>query len=63
MNKIFKQNLLAATAVGFVAAAQAENTVVIVSWGGAYTASHKQASHQPCLNANLGIRLVNDDSS
>jgi putative spermidine/putrescine transport system substrate-binding protein len=63
MNKIFKQTLLAATAAGFVVTAHAETTLVIVSWGGAYTASQQRAYHQPYMDANPGIIIVNDDSS
>jgi putative spermidine/putrescine transport system substrate-binding protein len=63
MNKIFKQTLLAATTAGLVVTAHAEITMVIVSWGGAYTASQQRAYHQPYMDANPGITIVNDDSS
>ncbi len=63
MNKIFKQALLAVATTTFVVAAQAEITMVIVSWGGAYTASQQRAYHQPYMDANPGIIIVNDDSS
>lgn len=63
MNKIFKQTLLAAVTTTVVVAAQAETTMVIVSWGGAYTKSQQRAYHQPYMDANPGIIIVNDDSS
>jgi len=63
MNKIFKQALLAAVATTVVVAAQAETTLVIVSWGGAYTKSQQRAYHQPYMDANPGIIIVNDDSA
>jgi putative spermidine/putrescine transport system substrate-binding protein len=63
MNKIFKQALLAAATTTIVVAAQAETTLVIVSWGGAYTKSQQRAYHQPYMDANPGIIIVNDDSS
>jgi putative spermidine/putrescine transport system substrate-binding protein len=63
MNKIFKQALLAVAATTMVAAAHAEITMVIVSWGGAYTKSQQRAYHQPYMDANPGIIIVNDDSS
>jgi putative spermidine/putrescine transport system substrate-binding protein len=63
MNKIFKQALLAAVTTTVVVAAQAEITMVIVSWGGAYTKSQQRAYHQPYMDANPGIIIVNDDSS
>ena len=63
MNKIFKQTLLAAVTTTVVVAAQAETTMVIVSWGGAYTKSQQRAYHQPYMDANPGIKIVNDDSA
>ncbi len=63
MNKIFKQALLAVATTTIVVAAQAETTMVIVSWGGAYTASQQRAYHQPYMDANPGIIIVNDDSA
>jgi len=63
MNKIFKQTLLAAVASTVVVGAQAETTMVIVSWGGAYTKSQQRAYHQPYMDANPGITIVNDDSA
>ena len=63
MNKLFKQTLLATVAAGVVATAQAETTMVIVSWGGAYTKSQQRAYHQPYMDANPGITIVNDDSA
>ncbi len=63
MNKIFKQALLAVATTTFVVAAQAEITMVIVSWGGAYTASQQRAYHEPYMALNPDIKIVNDDSS
>ncbi len=63
MNKIVKQTLLAAVASTVVVAAQAETTLVIVSWGGAYTKSQQRAYHDPYMKANPGIKIVNDDSA
>ena len=63
MNKIFKQALLAAVTTTVVVTAQAEITMVIVSWGGAYTKSQQRAYHQPYMDANPGIIIVNDDSA
>jgi len=63
MNKIFKQTLLAAATTTFVASALADKPLVIVSWGGAYTKSQQRAYHQPYMDANPGIIIVNDDSA
>ena len=63
MNKILTKTLLAIVAAGVVATAQAEVTMVIVSWGGAYTKSQQRAYHQPYMDANPGIKIVNDDSA
>jgi putative spermidine/putrescine transport system substrate-binding protein len=37
--------------------------LVVVSWGGAYTASQQNAYHEPYMANNPGITIVNDDSS
>jgi putative spermidine/putrescine transport system substrate-binding protein len=63
MNKIFKQTLLATAGLGLVATAQADITMVVVSWGGAYTKSQQRAYHQPYMDANPGVTIVNDDSA
>ncbi len=63
MNKTFKQTLLATAAFGLVSAAQADAELVIVSWGGAYTASQQNAYHEPYMAANPGITIINDDSA
>jgi putative spermidine/putrescine transport system substrate-binding protein len=63
MKKIFKQTLLAAAATTMVVAAQAETTLVIVSWGGAYTKSQQRAYHEPYMKLNPDIKIVNDDSA
>ncbi len=56
-----------ATVLAFGAAlappAQAETDLVIVSWGGAYSASQIKAYHEPYMAANPGITILNDDSS
>lgn len=64
---IRRKTLVAVTAAGAlcaaVAFAQSELELVIVSWGGAYTASQQQAYHEPYMAANPHIRIINDDSS
>ena len=52
-------------ALGFVTVtpALAETDLVIVSWGGAYTASQQKAYHEPYMAENPGIRILNDDSA
>ncbi len=63
MNKIFKRVLLATATFGLASAAQAETELVVVSWGGAYTASQQNAYHEPYMAANPGITIINDDSA
>ena len=63
MNKILKQTLLATAAFGLVSAAHAETELIVVSWGGAYTASQQKAYHEPYMAANPGIKIINDDSA
>lgn len=37
--------------------------LTIVSWGGAYSASQKNAYHDPYMKANPGVNIINDESS
>ena len=55
-------------AIGFAAAfavtaAQAQTELVVVSWGGAYTASQQNAYHDPYMAENPDIKILNDDSA
>ena len=63
----FRQTLTAAVVVtaatAFAATASAETELVVVSWGGAYSASQQKAYHDPYMKANPGIKIVNDDSA
>ena len=52
----------AAAAALCVSAAQAQD-MVIVSWGGAYSASQNNAYHQPYMEKNPGVNIINDESS
>ena len=53
----------AALGVG-IGSAQAEDIeMVVVSWGGAYTASQQQAYHEPYMAANPNVKIINDDSA
>ncbi|WP_423907489.1 ABC transporter substrate-binding protein [Candidatus Spongiihabitans sp.] len=63
MNKILKQTLLATVIFGLVSAAHADTELIVVSWGGAYTASQQKAYHEPYMAANPGIKIINDDSA
>ena len=57
--------LAAAAAVSFggTGTAIAATELVIVSWGGAYTASQQKAYSEPYMALNPGIKIINDDSS
>ena len=63
----FKSALIAAAvasvAAGAVTSAQAETELVVVSWGGAYSASQQGAYHDPYMAMHANIKIVNDDSS
>jgi len=37
--------------------------LVVVSWGGAYTASQQKAYHEPYMALNPDIKILNDDSA
>ena len=64
MNKFMRT--MTATAlmamVGFVGQTMATE-LVVVSWGGAYTASQQNAYHAPYMKKNPGIKIINDDSA
>ena len=45
-----------------IGAVQAQE-LVVVSWGGAYTASQQNAYHEPYMAMNPGVTIVNDDSA
>lgn len=64
-NKLW-QTLLATAIFGLVfglTTAHAQTDLVVVSWGGAYTASQQNAYHEPYMAANPDIKIINDDSS
>ena len=55
-------------AVGLVAAlaassAWSQTELVVVSWGGAYSASQQKAYHDPYMAMNSNITILNDDSA
>ncbi|MGR3984133.1 MAG: ABC transporter substrate-binding protein [Gammaproteobacteria bacterium] len=59
----FRRRILpAAAALIFAGAAQAATDLVVVSWGGAYTASQQKAYHEPYMRKNRNIKIINDDS-
>ena len=63
----FKRSLTAAivmsAAAAFAGSASAETELVVVSWGGAYSASQQNAYHAPYMKANPGVKIINDDSA
>jgi len=67
MTRTIKTGLFASAAIGALLAtgapAQAETTLTVVSWGGAYTASQQRAYHEPYMEMNPDIRIINDDGS
>jgi len=66
MKKTIKQAIIAATIsvmVGAAAVAATKTTLVVVSWGGAYSASQQAAYHQPYMDANSDIIVISDDSA
>ena len=66
MNRLEKIRPLALailTALGVSATAQAQDTLTVVSWGGAYTQSQLKAYHEPYMAANPDVKLNSDDYS
>ena len=51
------------TLLAFSGPAMAKTDLVVVSWGGAYTASQQKAYHEPYMKMNPDIRIINDDSA
>ncbi|MEE9333704.1 MAG: extracellular solute-binding protein [Granulosicoccaceae bacterium] len=61
--KLLNRTLIAvAVSAGMVGVASAKD-LVVVSWGGAYTASQQNAYHAPYMANNPDITIVNDDSA
>ena len=54
--------IAAAGVMAFAANTQAADSLTIVSWGGAYTASQTKAYHDPYTKMT-GTKIVNDDSA
>ncbi|MEM7236652.1 MAG: ABC transporter substrate-binding protein, partial [Pseudomonadota bacterium] len=50
----------AASAIAVASAAQAADTITVVSWGGAYTKSQVEAYHKPWI-AKTGNQIVSED--
>ncbi len=62
-NLLTSATLAAAIGFGAASTAYAETELVIVSWGGAYSASQQKAYHEPYMAANADIKIINDDSA
>ncbi len=65
MLNLTKMGLGVAVALGVASAgtAAAATELVVVSWGGAYSASQQNAYHDPYMKENPDIQIINDDSS
>jgi putative spermidine/putrescine transport system substrate-binding protein len=59
----FTKTLLTLAAATAVAGSAAAEDMVIVSWGGAYTASQQNAYHDPYMALNPDVNIINDASS
>ncbi len=55
--------LLVAVAASLAAGHAAAQEMTSVSWGGAYTQSQTKAYHEPYMELNPGVTIINDDSS
>lgn len=63
MNTLFKRTLIAASVSMAAVSAASAKDMVVVSWGGAYTASQQKGYHEPYMAANPEVNIVNDDSA
>jgi len=55
--------IVGAASFAIAGSAAAKTELVVVSWGGAYSASQHSAYHAPYMKANPGIKIINDDSA
>lgn len=62
MRNILKYSVLSATLVFGASAAQAEESLTIVSWGGAYSNSQIKAYNEP-YTEKTGVKLIMEDKS
>lgn len=62
MKTLFTQTLLATAVATAVVSTASAKDLVVVSWGGAYTASQQKAYHEPYMAQNASIKIINDDS-
>ena len=53
----------AVSVMALSAAAQDPVSLTVVSWGGAYTASQQRAYHEPFMEMNPHVTIINDDGS
>ncbi|GAA0786893.1 extracellular solute-binding protein [Roseibium denhamense] len=58
-----KTAILAGTALAFASTAAVAEDMTVVSWGGAYQASQKNAYADPYMEANPDINIIWDESS
>ena len=55
--------IVGAASFAVAGSAAAKTELVVVSWGGAYSASQHNAYHAPYMKAHPGIKIINDDSA
>lgn len=63
MKKAYSRTLVAAAVASLTVGVASAKDLVVVSWGGAYTASQQKAYHEPYMANNPDIKIVNDDSA
>ncbi len=65
MKDVAKKSIMAVATAAALGAAGAASAVdlVVVSWGGAYSASQQNAYHDPYMKLNSEVKIINDDSS
>ena len=57
------KSMLVVSALSLTAGSVLAQEMTIVSWGGAYSKSQLKAYHEPYMEKNPGITIINDDSS
>ena len=63
MKTLMSRTLIASAISMSVAGVAQAQDMVVVSWGGAYTASQQNAYHEPFMAMKDGVNIINDDSA
>ena len=63
MRSSLKKTAVAIGVTAFMSGSAYAVDLTVVSWGGAYTASQQKAYHEPYMEMNPDVTIINDDSA